>query len=362
MYRKSFLWTLMVTLGILVFAAGTAVQAGEIIYADDIVQNVVPKEVLVKTADNVIVLVDTSSSMSAENQKKRKPNYQLEREALESGFSRLPDLGYNVGVYQFTPWQVIYPVQQFDRAAVVEALKKLPAEPSGKTPLVKSLDELETVLQGLSGKTFVYIFSDGGYDKAIETKSPGQKVTALAEKYNCCFQIIDYSVQERDRKTVDDMARANMCSRAIPFDSYVTQPYYAIGPLFYTKWDTEVVTTTEKKIAGYKANNIQFDTDKSDLSASAQDELTGVGKFLVANPSAFAVLFGYTDDTGKAEYNMELSRRRAEAAADYLNTNFNIGSDRAVSLWYGAENPIASNDTEAGRAQNRRVEISVGGL
>ena len=362
MYKKSFLWTFMVTLGILVFAAGTAVQAGEIIYADDIVQNVVPKEVLVKTADNVIVLVDSSSSMSAENQKKRKPNYQLEREALESGFSRLPDLGYNVGVYQFTPWQVIYPVQQFDRAAVVEALKKLPAEPSGKTPLVKSLDELETVLQGLSGKTFVYIFSDGGYDKAIETKSPGQKVTALAEKYNCCFQIIDYSVQERDRKTVDDMARANMCSRAIPFDSYVTQPYYAIGPLFYTKWDTEVVTTTEKKIAGYKADNIQFDTDKSDLSASAQDELTGVGKFLVANPSAFAVLFGYTDDTGKAEYNMELSRRRAEAAADYLNTNFNMGSDRVVSLWYGAENPIASNDTEAGRAQNRRVEVSVGGL
>ncbi|MGD1986932.1 MAG: OmpA family protein, partial [Desulfobacterales bacterium] len=231
-----------------------------------------------------------------------------------------------------------------------------------KTPLVKSLDELESVLQGLSGKTFVYIFSDGGYDKVIETTSPGQKVTALAEKYNACFQIIDYSVQERDRKTVDDMARVNMCSRAIPFDSYVTQPYYAIGPLFYTKWDTDVVTTSEQKVAGYKVNNILFDVDKYDLSASAKEELDAVGKFLVANANASATLFGYTDDTGKAEYNVELSRRRAEAAADYLNNTYNVGPDRVVSLWYGAENPVASNDTTEGRAKNRRVEISIGGL
>ena len=352
----------LVILVALVFVAGSAVQAGEIIYDEDIRENVIQKEVLVRTADNVIVLVDSSSSMSAENKTYKKPYYTLEREALETGFTRLPDLGYNVGVYQFTPWEVIYPMQQFDRAAVVEAMKKLPAEPSGKTPLVKSLDELESVLQGLSGKTYVYLFTDGGYDKVTETKSPGQKVTALAEKYNVCFQIIDYSVQERDRKTVDDMARANMCSRTIPFDSYITQPYYALGPLYYTKWDTDVETISEKKVAGYKVNNILFELDKYELSAAAQEELTAVGKFLVANPSAYAVLFGYTDDTGRVEYNWQLSRLRAEAAADYLNKNFNLGTDRVVTLWYAAENPVASNDTAEGRAQNRRVEISIGGV
>jgi OOP family OmpA-OmpF porin len=361
MFKKAVMLNVVI-LGILVMAAGSAVQAGEIIYDEDIRENVIQKEVLVRTADNVIVLVDTSSSMSADNKTYKKPYYQLEREALSSGFMRLPDLGYNVGVYRFTPWEPIYPVQKFDRDAVLAALNKLPAEASGKTPLVKSLDELESVLQGLSGKTFVYIFSDGGYDKVIETTSPGQKVTALAEKYNACFQIIDYSVQERDRKTVDDMARVNMCSRAIPFDSYVTQPYYAIGPLFYTKWDTDVVTTSEQKVAGYKVNNILFDVDKYDLSASAKEELDAVGKFLVANANASATLFGYTDDTGKAEYNVELSRRRAEAAADYLNNTYNVGPDRVVSLWYGAENPVASNDTTEGRAKNRRVEISIGGL
>ena len=361
MYKKSIMLTL-VMLGILVFAVGSGVQAGEIIYIDDIRENVISKEVLVRTADNVIVMVDTSSSMSAINKTYKKTYYTLERKALSGGISRLPDLGYNVGIYRFTPWEAIYPVQKFDIDGVAEAMKKLPAEPSGKTPLVKSLNELESVLKGLSGKTFVYIFSDGGYDKLAGTTAPGDKTTALAEKYNVCFQVIDYSVQERDRKTVSDMARANMCSRAIPFDSYITQPYYGILPLYYSKWDTEVETISEKRVAGYKVNSLLFGVDKSDLSATAQDDLSGVGKFLVGHPSASAVLFGYTDDTGKAEYNMELSRRRAEAAADYLYNNFNLGPDRVVSLWYGAENAIASNDTEAGRAKNRRVEVSIGGL
>jgi len=361
MYKKSFLLNLAVTLAI-VFAAGSAVQAGEIIYIDDVRENVISKEVLVRTADNVIVLVDSSASMSATNKTFKKQYYELEKEALTAGFGRLPDLGYNVGVYRFTPWEVLYPMQKFDAAGVADALKKLPAEPGGRTPLVQSLDELESVLKGLSGKTFVYIFSDGGYDKLEGAKTPGNKTAELAQKYNVCFQVIDYSLQERDRKTVSDMSRANNCSRTIPFDSYINQPYYGIGPLFYTRWDTEVETISEKKVAGYKVNNILFEIDKFDLSEAGQEELNGVGKFIVENPSAFVALFGYTDDTGKAEYNMELSRRRAEAAADYLYDNFNLTPDRVVSLWYAAENPIASNDTEEGRAKNRRVEVSIGGL
>ncbi|NIP27518.1 MAG: OmpA family protein [Phycisphaerae bacterium] len=115
-------------------------------------------------------------------------------------------------------------------------------------------------------------------------------------------------------------------------------------------------------MAGYKANNIHFDVDKSDLSPAAKEELDGIGKFLEANQNAYAVLFGYTDDTGRTEYNWELSRLRAEAAADYLYNNHNLGTDRVVSLWYAAENPVASNDTAEGRAKNRRVEISIGGL
>ena len=122
------------------------------------------------------------------------------------------------------------------------------------------------------------------------------------------------------------------------------------------------MTTSEKKVAGYKVNNILFENDNYELSSAAQEELDGVGKFLTGKPEAFVAVFGYTDDTGKAEYNIELSRRRAEVAADYLQKTYELSSDRVVALWYGAENSIASNDTTEGRAQNRRVEISIGGM
>jgi OOP family OmpA-OmpF porin len=65
---------------------------------------------------------------------------------------------------------------------------------------------------------------------------------------------------------------------------------------------------------------------------------------------------------GKAEYNMELFRRRAKAAADYLQNKYELGSNLVIANWFGDQNPIASNDTQEGRAQNRRVEVSIDGM
>jgi OmpA-OmpF porin, OOP family len=362
MYKKSAQWTMVLSM-MLFFIFGRTVQAGEIIYSEDIRYNVVNKQVLEKAVDNVIVLIDTSASMAATDKKHQETYYELEKEALSAGFARLPDLGFNVGVYTFTPWSVVYPMQKFDATAATETMKQLPAEPKGTSPLMQSMDELESVLKGLSGKTAIYIFSDGGYDRVVGTaKDPADKAAALAQKYDVCFMVIDYAQVAKARKMVVAMAEANHCSRVIPFDAYITQPYYGVGPLYYSKWNAEVESISEKKVAGYKVNNLLFEIDKFDFSSAALEELNGVGKFLQTQPNAFAVLFGYTDDTGKVEYNMELSRRRAEAAAEHLMKSFNLDSRRVVANWYGAANPIASNDNPEGRAQNRRVEVSIGGM
>ena len=106
--------SMLVMLVILIFAFSTAVQAGEIIYKNDIADRVVPKEVIVKTGENVIVMVDSSESMAAENKTFHKSYYELEKEALKAGFERMPDLGYNFGIYKFTPWEVLHPMQKFD--------------------------------------------------------------------------------------------------------------------------------------------------------------------------------------------------------------------------------------------------------
>lgn len=362
MKRVNWVWAVAL-FSLAVLGLNAPGNAAEIIYQDDIVQNVVTKDVLVRTADNVIVLVDASSSMDFSHRKYKKTNYTLEQEALAAGSMRLPDLGYNVGVYNFSPaWKEIYPVQKFDRAKLSEAMKQLPAKPSGRTPLAAGLEKLEGVLKGLSGKTVVYIFSDGGWEQAASKKDPGDKTAELARKYNVCFVVINYAEEPNGAKRVRDMGKANACSRVIPFDSYITNPYYATGLLYYTKSETSVETLSEKKIKGIKVGNIYFEYDKFELKPQEKDELNQLGKFLQANPQAFVALQGFCDNRGTPEYNMKLSRDRAEAVADYLIKNFKLDSDRVTAMWYGESNPVVSNDNAAERWKNRRVEVAVSGL
>ena len=103
-------------------------------------------------------------------------------------------------------------------------------------------------------------------------------------------------------------------------------------------------------------------TTSSSLKPQEKDELDQLGKFLQDNPQAFVALQGFCDSRGSAEFNMELSRQRAEEVADYLMNNFKLDAGRVATIWYGEANPIASNGTEEGRAKNRRVEVVVGGL
>ena len=272
-----------------VLGLNAPVNAAEIIYQEDIVTNVVTKDVLVRTADNVIVLVDASSSMDFSHRKFKKTNYELEKEALAAGNSRLPDLGYNVGIYNFSPtWKEIYPVQKFDAAKVAEAMKQLPAKPSGRTPLAAGLDKLEGVLKGVSGKTVVYIFSDGGWEQAQPArKTPATRRRNSPRKYNVCFIVISYATDPDGIKRVKDMGKANACSRVIPFDSYITNPYYALGPLFYTMSVKTEEIISKKKAVGVKVGDIHFDYDTFDAEGAGEGGTQPVGQIPAGQPEDF---------------------------------------------------------------------------
>jgi len=73
-------------------------------------------------------------------------------------------------------------------------------------------------------------------------------------------------------------------------------------------------------------------------------------------PASSAVVRGYTDSTGNPAHNLQLSQRRAQAVVDYLVAH-GVSSSQLRSEGFGADNPVASNATAAGRAQNRRVTI-----
>jgi len=358
-----FNFMLLVTLFGMVFLGFMTTQATafEIITKEDIVQKTVMKTDFIKTADNFIVLMDTSQSMNHRWQKdSTRSKLEVAKEILVNGEQALPDLGYNAALYEFSPFEALYPMGPLDKAKYAQAISSIKADAQGATFLPRALRNLEPVLQGASGKTVVFIFSDGSYSEIGGMKDPGDITTELAEKYNVCFYVIGDGTQTRDQKRLRDMAKSNECSRLIPFSKFAENPQYNTGALYLVKTSSEVQTITEMKAGGAAADNIMFDFDSAVLKPEYHAELDQVGEYLNSNPGSYAVLAGFTDNVGSEEYNLGLSRRRAESAGAYLINNANIDEDRIVMQWFGKLNPVAGNDTAEGRSMNRRVEIAVG--
>ena len=104
--------------------------------------------------------------------------------------------------------------------------------------------------------------------------------------------------------------------------------------------------------------NITFAFDSADISAGFYDVLGSVALVLNEYDKTFVEVAGHTDSTGSEAYNMGLSQRRAGSVASYLAAQ-QVMSDRLITIGAGESRPIASNDTDAGRQANRRVEITI---
>jgi outer membrane protein OmpA-like peptidoglycan-associated protein len=101
-----------------------------------------------------------------------------------------------------------------------------------------------------------------------------------------------------------------------------------------------------------------FEFDKSDLQPSSYPELNRAVDLMKAVPTMQVEIAGYTDSVGTRQYNQALSQQRSNAVRDYL-VDHGIARERIAAKGYGTDSPIASNSTDEGRAQNRRVEFVV---
>lgn len=102
---------------------------------------------------------------------------------------------------------------------------------------------------------------------------------------------------------------------------------------------------------------VNFESGNATLTPGARDVLNRVARSLVRAPDIQVEVSGHTDSTGSRETNVALSQQRAEAVAAYLSIR-GVASSRIVAVGYGPDRPITTNDTESGRAMNRRVELS----
>ena len=105
-------------------------------------------------------------------------------------------------------------------------------------------------------------------------------------------------------------------------------------------------------------NGILFAINSSQLNASSKADLNKLAQNLVQNPETNVQVFGYTDNTGSQQLNERLSLQRAESVVNYLVSD-GVRSSRVSAKGFGWNDPVASNATPEGRAQNRRVEIYI---
>lgn len=105
-------------------------------------------------------------------------------------------------------------------------------------------------------------------------------------------------------------------------------------------------------------SGILFDFDSSALRPEAKENLRNLAESLQEYDHSDLLIVGHTDAVGSDDYNYRLSERRAQSAADYLMT-LGIAPSRITTVGKGENEPVASNETETGRQENRRVEVAI---
>ncbi|WGH77569.1 OmpA family protein [Jannaschia ovalis] len=122
--------------------------------------------------------------------------------------------------------------------------------------------------------------------------------------------------------------------------------------------DRITIVNTGSELIVTMPQDILFATDSATLRPDLQSDIRALAGNLQQYPNTTVQVIGHTDNTGAAAYNQDLSERRARSVASVL-INQGVSSRRVVSIGRGESQPIASNQTPAGRQQNRRVEIVI---
>lgn len=105
-------------------------------------------------------------------------------------------------------------------------------------------------------------------------------------------------------------------------------------------------------------SGVYFDTEKYNINSASQSTLDKLSGVLKEYPDTNVLVVGHTDSAGADAYNMTLSKNRAQAVTGYF-TSKGLSSGRFTTEWFGETTPIADNNTAAGRAQNRRVNVAI---
>jgi len=181
----------------------------------------------------------------------------------------------------------------------------------------------------------------GNFKKSSETRFievKKQKPTSYNDCYNSYYYIDDVSLVE-----ISDPSECK-CNESIKEDTIKVKEIFNVSSI---KKDSTIIL-----------QNINFETDKSELLSNSFNELDKLYNLLKSNSSVKIEVSGHTDNAGTENHNKQLSEARAKAVVDYLIEK-GIKKERLSYKGYGSSKPIADNNTDEGKAKNRRVEFKI---
>lgn len=360
-------------LALIAFFCGGLVQksqAVEAVVETKVVQQIEKIQTLERIADNVIILFDSSGSMGQPFGDSGMSKLAAATTILKRRANLLPDTypALKVGLYSYTPSTtgeprtVFYDLQPFNKAEFLKAVDELPKQASGPTLMVNALRKLSKAVEGLTGRTVVFLFTDGTHSDEGATDSPLTLARKIASQHDVDFQVISTTDEETKLKLLDAVASINELSRVISFEDMIERPEVFTGAVFALEETFLLSAETREEVVGFKLDHVTFGFDDAEIKVGSDEDLNTVGEILASNPNSYVVLAGHTDNVGTEEYNLALSHKRVEAVANYLAEKFNIDASRISTFWYGASAPVAPNDTEENRQKNRRVVGFIAGI
>ena len=344
----------------------------------------------IKKVDTFVVVLDASQSMTETYNGRSKIN--LAKDIVAHMNQTIPPLDYRAGLVAFGSGsclddkdaKVLYGLTSYRRAELAAGLDSLKCA-GGVSPMSEGIKTSHTnLLQGNLGQTALIIVSD--YKEIYEggvIENLKKLKDAMGDKL-CIYPIL-VGQDKGGKKFMEDIAKLGGCGFAVNADDisspnamadYVKKVFLApaeakaapvvAAPVAELDSDGDGVPDSRDKCpntpkgAKVDANGcwvlkgVYFDSDKAVIKdTKVLDEATVI---LKANPKLNGEVRGYTDSTASAEYNQKLSEARAKAVRDYFIKQ-GIAPERIRAKGFGETNPVASNDTMEGRAQNRRVEL-----
>lgn len=374
--------------------ASQPVSTFDIFHAQDL-NSLVSSGQYVQKTDNFFVINDSSSSMAEHYHGTGYPaqptatKLAVEKEILNRINLTIPDIKLTSSIRSFgfgrcLDWgftKLNQAPSAYSKSAFGSGIDKLTCA-SGGSPMVSGIEGTSEDLSSTTGNIAVLILSDG---HELDS-DPAEAVQSLKKQYGdrlCVYTVWVGNDEERSGQNVlNNLSAIAGCGFSVTAEQLFStgdmakfvqnvflKPGKPVADCSKLDDDADGINNCTDKcpetLKGAHVNqlgcwivDVKFDNDKSNIKPRYYPELDNAVDVINRNPGINIEVQGHTSNTGSAEHNQTLSERRAQAVKAYLSRNAHVEGS-LTAKGYGLTQPIDTNETEEGRANNRRVQLEV---